>query len=408
MVISFGPNHPAAHGILRLNFNLQGEILQKVDPQFGFLHRGTEKLAEQRSWLQNVPYFDRFDYVANLFQEHAYCQAVEQLTFQPTTSSAVSSVFLARVIFDELSRLMNHLLTLGAVCLDVGAMGPIFWAFEERERLMEFYERASGARMHTALYKPNEFDWSPLTTAFCTDLSRFTFRCGRSINGAVMGLANNKILKTRLSGVGSLSPVKLANYSITGVIARSAGLRTDLRKLGSSTYRCYQTLTFKSFLGTRGDNLDRFLIRVKESFETFHLVGQALATLVSGSSGSAATRHEHHTQHTPKPLNWTSLHPTVSSGTKFSSMEALINHFKGFSGGIRCIRGVVYGAVESPKGEMGVTLVSTGGQYPYRLKVRSPVSHNMHLLVLIAQGVLMGDFVMIFCSLDVVLGEIDR
>lgn len=223
-----------------------------------------------------------------------------------------------------------------------------------------------------------------------------------------MGLANNKILKTRLSGVGSLSPIKLANYSITGVIARSAGLRTDLRKVGSHTYRCYQMLTFKSFLGTRGDNLDRFLIRIKEAFETFHIVGQSLAALVGWVGSRLRTTSSTVSAAAAKPLSWVALRPTSARGTKFSSMESLIQHFKNFSGSIRCIRGVVYGAVESPKGEMGVTLISTGGQYPYRLKVRSPVAHNMHLILLISQGVLMGDFVMIFCSLDVVLGEIDR
>lgn len=237
MTLNFGPNHPAAHGILRLTIQTQGEVLQRVDPQFGFLHRGTEKLIEMRNYLQTLPYFDRFDYVANIFQEHAYCLAVEQLF--SLTNSYVFNLNYVRTLFDELSRILNHLLTLSATCLDLGSMGPIFWAFEERERLMELYERVSGARMHTALYKPYDFDWTVLNYSFFLDLSRFFMRCGRSVNGAVMGLLNSRILKSRLGSVGMLTQTKIWNYGISGIIARSAGVRKDLRLGTHSLYGAY-------------------------------------------------------------------------------------------------------------------------------------------------------------------------
>ena len=227
MTINFGPQHPAAHGILRLALQMQGETLQRVDPQFGLLHRGTEKLMEMRTYLQSVPYFDRFDYVANIFQEHAYCLAVESLL--ALTHSYELCLNYTRTLFDELSRILNHLLTLSATSLDLGSMGPIFWAFEERERIMEFFERVTGARMHTAIYRPYDFDWTVFSRSLFLDMSKFLMRCSRSLSGAFLGLLNNRILKSRLASVGMLSPAKMLNYSITGVTGRSSGLRKDLR-----------------------------------------------------------------------------------------------------------------------------------------------------------------------------------
>ena len=278
MTVNFGPNHPAAHGILRLSLQLQGEVLQRVDPQFGFLHRGTEKLSEMRTYLQSLPYFDRFDYVANIFQEHAYCISVEALL--ALTHSYELCLGYTRTLFDELSRILNHLLTLSACALDIGSMGPIFWAFEERERIMEFFERISGARMHTALYKPYEFDWTTFSRSFFLDLSRFLMRCSRSLSGSFMGLLNSRVLKSRLASVGMLSQNKIVNYGISGIVARSSGLRKDLRLKKGNFYGAYWYLTFRSFMGKRGDNLDRFLIRIKETLESFRLVSQVVATLL--------------------------------------------------------------------------------------------------------------------------------
>ena len=275
--LNFGPQHPAAHGIVRLNLQVHGEVLTRVDPQFGLLHRGTEKLVETRTTTQALPYFDRFDYVANLFQEHAYCLAVEASS--QGHALAPAPVLLARVLFDELSRVLNHLLTLSATSLDLSAMGPIFWAFEERERIMELYERASGARMHTALYHPFFFDLAVLTPRFWADCVSFLNRAGRALAGAFLGLLHNRSLKSRLGGVGQLSPAKLTSYGITGVIARSAGLHFDLRTHLTRSYGAYRTLTFRSFLGRRGDNLDRFLLRVKEVVESFRIVAQAAGCL---------------------------------------------------------------------------------------------------------------------------------
>ena len=286
-VLNFGPQHPAAHGILKLVAQMNGEVLERVDPQFGLLHRGTEKLFEARPFLQALPYFDRFDYVANLFQEHAFCLGLERLnTLQ---GSPLDGALLAfRTLFDEMSRVLNHLLTLSAVSLDMGVMGPLFWAFEERERLMELFERVSGARMHTALYRPFTVDLSPLTKGFFADLAHFLTRCGRSLSGAFLGLLHNRVMKTRMAMLGQISRAKVGAHGITGVVARSSGLCVDLRLTPTSGYGAYRALTFRTFMGRRGDNLDRFLLRIKETVEAYRLisqVAQALSPLTSRQMG---------------------------------------------------------------------------------------------------------------------------
>jgi NADH-quinone oxidoreductase subunit D len=282
--VAFGPQHPAAHGILKLQMQLHGEVLRWIDPQFGYLHRGSEKLMEGRNLLQALPYFDRFDYVANLFQEHAYCLAIEALYSAPTPLS--TGVQLARVLFDEISRLLNHLLTLSATALDLSVMGPIFWAFEEREALMELCEQASGARMHTALYRPFSFEFSALSAVFVRELGQFLSRCGRSLAGAFLGLLNNRSLKSRLSFVGQVGLAKVSSYGITGLIARSCGGLYDLRVQSRRGYTAYRGLAFRLFIGRRGDNLDRFLLRIKEVAEGFRLLSQCMQALQPTSSPS--------------------------------------------------------------------------------------------------------------------------
>jgi NADH-quinone oxidoreductase subunit D len=414
-VLNFGPQHPAAHGILKLVAQMSGEVLERVDPQFGLLHRGTEKLFEARPFLQALPYFDRFDYVANLFQEHAFCHSLERLN--SLQGSPLDGALLAfRTLFDEMSRVLNHLLTLSAVSLDMGVMGPLFWAFEERERLMELFERVSGARMHTALYRPFTVDLSPLSRGFFADLAHFLTRCGRSLSGAFLGLLHNRVMKTRLAMLGQITRAKASAHGITGVVARSSGLCVDLRLTPGVGYGAYRALTFRTFMGRRGDNLDRFLLRIKETVEAFRLisqVSQALSPLpvrsaaVSGGVGLAGPAGA-------------ALGPVPGAGDAarglflvpgagaYSSMEALIHHFRLSSEGHPSAPGVSYGGVEGPKGEVGVTILSGGGVRPYRMKVRTPVSHNMHLIPLVARGALFADFVATFCSLDIVLGEIDR
>jgi len=256
---------------------LSGEVLRWVDPQFGLLHRGTEKLMEGRNLLQSLPYFDRFDYVANLFQEHAYCLAVESVYRNPTPLSAGTQLF--RLLFDEISRVLNHLLTLSATALDMSVMGPIFWAFEEREALMEVCERASGARMHTALYRPFSFDATALSRPLLQDICSFLTRCSRSLAGAFLGLLNNRAFKTRLSLIGQSNDTQARAYGVTGLMARSGGRVYDLRMLARGGYGLYRNLSLRSFLGRRGDNLDRFLLRVKEVAESFRVLSQILQML---------------------------------------------------------------------------------------------------------------------------------
>lgn len=408
-VLNFGPQHPAAHGILKLIAQMNGEVIERVDPQFGLLHRGTEKLFEARPFLQALPYFDRFDYVANLFQEHAYCHGLEKLN--GLQNKPLDGALLAyRTLFDEMSRIMNHLLTLSATSLDLGVMGPLFWAFEERERLMELFERTSGARMHTALYRPFTVDLTPLTGGFFRDLGHFLTRCGRSLSGAFLGLLHNRVIKTRLAMLGQISKNKALAHGISGVVARSTGLCVDLRLTATPGYGAYRGLTFRTFLGRRGDNLDRFLLRIKETVESFRIISQVIQALnpLRGELPSYATPDNNSGQLRLSPsYNPRGLFLVPSKGA-YTSMEALIHHFRLSSEGHPSLPGLVYGGVEGPKGEVGVTLLSSGGVRPYRLKVRTPVSHNMHLIPLVARGVLFADFVATFCSLDIVLGEIDR
>lgn len=444
--LNFGPQHPAAHGIVRLNLQMHGEVLCRVDPQFGLLHRGTEKLVETRTVTQALPYFDRFDYVANLFQEHAFCLAVEKLG---SSSSHLAHVATVRLFFDELSRVLNHLLTLSATALDLSVMGPVFWAFEERERIMELFERVSGARMHTALYAPFHYDFSTLTSRFWLDCVSFLNRASRALSGAFLGLLHNRALKTRLSGVGQLSPLKLRSYGIGGVIARSSGILTDLRLHNSRTYSSYRAMSFRTFIGRRGDNLDRFLLRIKEVIEAFRLIAQAITLLkphcTQKFSVSSAASYSLGFYFAPRKLSFnlrraylrahlirpaflifsslTSYAPHVDSyvhwgasrsfslgslqGT-FTGMEELISHFRLASEGHSLHAGFAYSAVEAPKGELGVALFTDGSPRPYRMKVRTPVAHNLHLIPSLGSGVFFADFVASFCSLDVVFGEIDR
>lgn len=450
MTLNFGPQHPAAHGILRLVLQLQGEFIQKIDAQFGLLHRGTEKLIESKSYIQALPYFDRFDYVSNMFQEHAFCLSIEKL-LNKESSFDIYLNFI-RTLFDELSRILNHLLTLSATSLDIGAMGSIFWAFEERERIMEFFERVSGARMHTALYKPNSFDWTSITELFFLDLSKFLLKSSRSISGAFLGLLNNRILKSRLANVGSIQISKVSNYGITGIISRSAGLKEDLRLKKINNYGAYWYLSFRTFLGKKGDNYDRFLIRIKEILESFRVVSQIVVFLSLKSNTQLQNKNVNccfkytfrlYSKTSPsvfyrlrsyrfnnsraffyfktsefkkfknayfnlQNLLFSNFSNSINFKTKFSSMESTIEHFKYYSEGIQVPMGISYQHVESPKGLMGVSLISDGSLQPYRCKIRTPVSHNMHLIPSICTGVMFADFVATFCSLDIVLGEIDR
>ena len=405
-ILNFGPQHPAAHGVLRLVVQLNGELVERSDPHVGFLHRGTEKLIEYRTYLKALPYFDRLDYVSMMTQEHAFCVAIESLT---KTVSHTALYVQVRVLFDELTRILNHLLALSTHSLDVGNMSPVFWAFEERERLMEFYERVSGARMHAAFYRPNDVDWTGLNHQFFLDVALFGRDCFKTLTEMFTVMTTNRIWKSRLVGVGAISANDVLSAGATGPIARSAGVKKDIRFLKSETYAHYWFLSMQGYLGKRGDSYDRFLIRMREMYESLSIVFQVLSNLTSvsfsNSDGTFSTKPNFFSffdaLYAEKSLK-------LNHSTKYTSMESLINHFKHYSEGIRVPRGFVYKAVEAPKGEFGVSLISDGTSKPYRCKIRTPAYHHMQIMSRMTQGHYFADLVTVLGSLDIVFGDVDR
>jgi len=271
-----GPQHPAAHGVLRLIVQLNGEIIEKTDPHIGLLHRGTEKLMEDKIYLQSLPYFDRFDYVSMLCQEHAYCLAIESLMGTVNYSATFVQI---RTLYDEITRILNHMLAVACHALDVGSMSPIFWAFEEREKLMEFYERVSGARMHAAFYRPNEINIQSVSSFLLEDIIDFTKNCFTSLNEMHNVLTYSKIWKQRLVNIGVYSYKTCLEYGLTGVMARSTGLKRDLRLDKMETYANYYYLNFRSYVGQHGDSYDRFLIRMNEMTESLNIINQVINKL---------------------------------------------------------------------------------------------------------------------------------
>lgn len=402
-MLNFGPQHPASHGVLRLVLQLEGELIVKADSNIGFLHRATEKLIEQRIYLKSLPYFDRLDYVSMMSQEHAFCLAIEDLL---DTVSYTSFNVQIRVMFDELTRLMNHFLGLATHSLDVGNMSPAFWAFEEREKLMEFYERVSGARMHAAFYRPNEIDWTGLNYQFYVDLTIFLRNTFKSITEMFVILATNNIWKSRLVKIGAVSQKTALSYGASGVVARSAGIRKDLRLLKATTYSYYWYLSFKSYLGRTGDCYDRFLIRIREMLESVYIIYQILPNFLTQTF----------VDFRKESFNFLKFHSTISDeiasknnfNTKVNSMEALIEHFKHYSEGVKVNAGHSYQAVEAPKGEFGVALISDGSNKPYRCKIRTPAYHHLQLMSFIMEGHYFADMITILGSQDIVFGEVDR
>ena len=408
-VLNFGPQHPAAHGVLRLVVQLNGELVERADSHVGFLHRGTEKLIESRTYLKSLPYFDRLDYVSMMTQEHAFCIAIESLT---KTISHTSLYVQIRVLFDELTRILNHLLALSTHSLDVGNMAPVFWAFEERERLMEFYERVSGARMHAAFYRPNDIDWTGLNYQFFLDVALFARDCFKSLTEIFTVLTTNRIWKSRLVGVGSINMNDVIGYGVTGPVIRSAGIKKDMRFLRSETYAHYWFLSLQGYLGKRGDSYDRFLIRLREMYESVSIVFQILTNLTSISYKDALNLKLNKKDNTNFFHFFDELYKTkynkLNYNSKYNSMEALINHFKNYSEGIKVPRGFSYKAVEAPKGEFGVSLISDGTPNPYRCKIRTPAYHHMQIMSRMSQGHYFADLVTILGSIDIVFGDVDR
>jgi len=382
--INFGPQHPAAHGVLRLILELSGEIIERADPHVGLLHRGTEKLIEYKTFLQALPYFDRLDYVSMMAQEHTYSLAIEKLINidVPFRSKVI------RVIFSEITRILNHILGITTHALDVGAMTPFLWLFEEREKLMEFYERVSGARMHSAYIRPGGV-YKDLPIGFCSDLFNFIKNFNCALYEMEELLTNNRIWKQRLVNVGIITCKEALDLSCSGVMLRGSGISWDLRK--SEPYEIYNMLDFKSFIGSHGDCYDRYLIRVKEMYQSCNIILQALNLLKEG----------------PIHINNNKLTLPSKANMKFS-MESLIHHFKLFTEGLIIPKNDIYVSVEAPKGEFGVFLVSSGSNKPYRCKIKAPGFTHLQTLNFLSIGHMIADVVTIIGTLDIVFGEVDR
>lgn len=402
MNVNVGPQHPAAHGVLRLIVQLNGEIVEKIDPHIGLLHRGSEKLMEDKIYLLSLPYFDRFDYVSMLVQEHAYCLAIESLLGTVNYSSTFVQI---RTLYDEITRILNHMLAIACHALDVGSMSPIFWAFEEREKLMEFYERVSGARMHAAFYRPNEINLNSISSFLLEDILDFNKNCFHTLNEIHNTLTYNKIWKQRLINVGSYSYEMCINYGLTGVMSRSTGIKRDLRLDKLETYANYYYLNFRSYIGQNGDSYDRFLIRMNEMSESINIINQVISKVTKIKSKSK--KHNSNPHQILKYLNlkfWNKH----NNKNEYVSMEKLIQHFKYWSEGFPVKSGWTYRAVESPKGEFGVSLISNNTNIPYKCKVRSPAYHHLQVLPKISKGHFLADLVALMGTIDIVFGEIDR
>ena len=404
-VLNFGPQHPAAHGVLRLVVQLNGELVERADSHVGYLHRGTEKLIEHRTYLKSLPYFDRLDYMAMMTQEHAYCIAIETLT---NSTSHTALYVQIRVMFDELTRVLNHLLALSTHSLDVGNMAPVFWSFEERERLMEFYERVSGARMHAAFYRPNDIDWTGLNYQFFLDVSLFARDCFKTLTEIYTVTTTNRIWKSRLVSVGAVNYQDAVSYGLTGPVVRGVGLKKDIRFSKSETYSYYWFLSIQGYLGKRGDSYDRFLIRLREMYESLNIVFQILSNISSSNHRSTSNYSKSDNFLYFFENLYSEKYNKLNTNSKYTSMESLIKHFKYYSEGIKVPRGFTYKAVEAPKGEFGTSLISDGSSKPYRCKIRTPAYHHMQAMSRMVQGHYFADLVTVLGSLDIVFGDVDR
>ena len=396
--LNFGPQHPAAHGVLRLVLQLNGEIIEKIDTHIGLLHRGSEKLIEDKIYLHSLPYFDRFDYVSMMVQEHAYCLAIESLL---GTLNYSATFTLVRTLFDELTRILNHMLAVACHALDIGSMSSIFWAFEEREKIMEFYERVSGARMHAAFYRPNEVNISTLSASLLEDIIDFSKNCLTTINEMHNVLTYNKIWKQRLVNIGTISYKTCLDYGLTGVMSRSVGIKRDLRISSLETYANYYYLNFRVFTGHHGDCYDRYLIRMYEMVESLNIINQVIFKLFTKKK-----KLDINPLKILSHLNKNNFYNLEKH--EYSSMEKLIKHFKYWSEGFKVNSNWTYQAVESPKGEFGVTLISDNSTKPYKCKVRSPAYHHLQVLPKIAKGHYLADLTTLVGTIDIVFGEIDR
>jgi len=384
MTLNFGPQHPAAHGVLRLVLEMDGEVIERADPHIGLLHRGTEKLIEHKTYLQALPYFDRLDYVSPMSQEHAYSLCVEKLL---KCEVPIRAQYL-RVLFCELTRILNHLLNISSQALDVGAMTPLLWLFEEREKMLSFYERASGSRFHAAYIRPGGVA-ADIPDDLVEDIGKFMDEFPKLLDDLDGLLTENRIWKQRTVEIGAMSIEQALDWGFSGPLLRASGLAWDLRK--SQPYEIYDQLDFDVPIGQNGDCYDRYLVRMAEVRQSISLIKQCIEKLPKG----------------PVKTEDRKISPPPREEMK-KSMEALIHHFKLYSEGYHVPKGEAYVAVEAPKGEFGVYIISDGTNRPYRCRIRAPGFAHLQALDFMAKGHMLADVSAIIGSLDIVFGEIDR
>ncbi|MBS0278153.1 MAG: NADH-quinone oxidoreductase subunit D [Proteobacteria bacterium] len=384
ITINFGPQHPAAHGVLRLVLDLDGEIVTRVDPHIGLLHRGTEKLIEHKTYLQAIGYFDRLDYVAPMNQEHAFCLAMERLLGLDVPRRGQ----FIRVLYCEIGRILNHLLQVTTQAMDCGALTPPLWGFEEREKLMVFYERASGARMHAKYFRPGGVH-QDLTPELIADIYEWTNHFPKVLDDIEVLLTDNRIFKQRNVDIGVVSRADAEAWGMSGVMLRSTGVAWDLRR--AQPYEVYSELDFQIPVGKNGDNYDRYLMRLMEMRQATKIMRQCIEKMPAGPV--VAESHK--------------VVPPRRAEMK-RSMEALIHHFKLYTEGFHVPAGEVYAAVEAPKGEFGVYLVADGTNRPYKCKLRAPSYAHLQAMDFICRGHMLADVSAVLGSLDVVFGEVDR
>ena len=384
LTVNFGPQHPAAHGVLRMVMELDGEVVERVEPHIGLLHRGTEKLMEHKTYLQALPYMDRLDYVSPMNQEHAWVLAIEGLVQEEIPLRAQ----YIRVLFSELTRIANHLLNISAFALDVGAMTPILWGFEERERIMGFYERVSGARLHASYFRPGGVH-KDLPEGLVEDIASFLETFPKVIDDFDHLLTNNRIFRQRTVDIGAVTPSQAVALGFTGPMIRAAGIPWDLRR--AQPYEVYDRLAFSVPTGTNGDCFERYLVRMEEMRQSVAICKQCLEQMPEGAVLAENSK----------------LVPPQRSEMK-KSMEALINHFKLYTEGFHVPAGEIYAAVEAPKGEFGIYLVADGSNRPYRARIRAPGFAHLAAMQTLSHGHMLADTVAILGSMDIVFGEVDR
>ena len=384
MTINFGPQHPAAHGVLRLVLEMDGEVIERADPHIGLLHRGTEKLMENKTYLQAVPYLDRLDYVSPMCQEHAYALAVEKLL---AVQIPLRGQYI-RVLFSEITRILNHIMAITTQALDVGAMTPLLWLFEEREKMIGFYERVSGSRMHAAYIRPGGVH-QDLPKGLLEDIATFADGYIKYVDDLESLLTGNRIFKQRMVGIGVVSPEEALDWGFTGPMLRGSGIAWDLRK--SQPYEVYDKMEFDIPVGKNGDSYDRYLIRVEEMRQSIAIIKQCIAQMPKGEVST--TDHK--------------ICPPKRADMK-SSMEAMIHHFKLYTEGYHVPAGEVYGCVEAPKGEFGVYIIADGSNKPYRCRLRAPGFAHLQALDFMVKGHFLADVVTVISTQDIVFGEVDR